>query len=496
MSKYHFINKLLKNYFLYHIFFFIYIDCQLIIPLKYFPVYKYNYSNPSETMKTIVVTKAYATIEIGTPKQTIQIPLDFSSNDFYISENPIKDFNQRQNLFSDIKFYNANITSYSRVSLDDVMYDGDNFNLGEYCRESFYFNNQKIDLDFYYPIQLKYPESGGIGLLLQSSSSATPNEEKTFLKKIKDKNLIKNYYWSIFYNSIETTKEEEAFILLGLLPDEMKTNLGYYTENYFNKNDLKSVNAEISVGILTNKFIIDKIEVFEGNDKTKLIYDFPINGTSIKNIELNYHLRGVQAPYILLEKYEKYFEEFINKEECFKDEFTDLRKKYFFYCKNDKNIITKVKSKFPSFRFRSNDLDYNFYLEADDLFFEKNNYIYCLLFFHYSTLLEANWIMGKPFLKKYQFSFNPDNKQIFFYSKKDDNKGKTDELNGKMNLGTIVIIVLITVINVSIIFFLIFKFFIYEKINRKKRANELDDDFEYVQKNDNRNENNLGINSY
>ena len=104
--------------------------------------------------------------------------------------------------------------------------------------------------------------------------------------------------------------------------------------------------------------------------------------------------------------------------------------------------------------------------------------------------------MGKPFLKKYQFSFNPDNKQIFFYSKKDDNKGKTDDLNWKLNLGTIAIIVVVTVIIVSIIFFLIFKFFIYDKINKKKRANELDDDFEYVQKNDNRNENNLGINSY
>ena len=45
---------------------------------------------------------------------------------------------------------------------------------------------------FYIPLKLRYPESGGIGLLLQSSSETTHTTEKTFLKKLKDKNLIKD----------------------------------------------------------------------------------------------------------------------------------------------------------------------------------------------------------------------------------------------------------------------------------------------------------------
>ena len=329
---------MMKIFFIIYIYLFTFYNSYLIIPLKYFPLYKYNYSTPSEIMQTIVATKIYSTIEMGTPKKPVEIPLDFSSNDFYISDNPIQKFSEKEELFSDLKFYNTDQTS-SIVPVEDIYFQGDNFQMGQYSKESFYFNNTKYELGFYNAFQLNFPESGGIGLLLVSSSQATSNEKRTFFKQIKDKNLINNYYWSIFYNSKEITKEEEGFLLLGSLPDEMASDLGYYKKKDFNSDNLERIKALFNNKILLNKFEVDEIIVYEGNNKNKIISGFPINNnTDIKNIELNYHSRGIQVPYIFLEKYEKIFEEYISKGECFKDQFSYIQKNFFFIAK----IIKKL----------------------------------------------------------------------------------------------------------------------------------------------------------
>ena len=486
MSNLHIQKLITNNLLLLNIFLFVYGYCYLIIPLKYYPLYKYNNSDPSDTMQSIVSTKLYSLIDIGTPQKQIEIPLDFKSNDFYISDNPIDIFEQdeiNKKLYSDIKFYNS-LFSSSKVPLEDIYFDGDNFNFGEYSLESFYFNNKKYEMSFYIPLTLNSPESGGIGLLLISSSDATPDEKRTFLYILKEKLLINNYFWSIFFNQKEISNEEEGFILIGSLPDQVNSDLGYYKKDYFSNSILENVNAETSRKIILNKFQIDEILVYEGNNKNKILYDFPVNGTDIKYIELNYHSRGVQAPYILLKKYEEVFEEFISKNECFKSEFNYLGKKYFFYCKNDKEKIKQIKNIFPGFMFLIKHLNKEFYLDADDLFYEKDEYVYCLLYFHYNEYIEKNWIMGKPFLKKYQFSFNPESKYIYFYSKKDK-----EEKKKQISLKLMIYLIFLTIVFVSLAFFLFFKFYLYDKIKKKKRANELDDDYDYIEKKDNENDN-------
>ena len=488
-------NLITRNIFILTIYLFFYSYCYLMIPLKYYPVYKYNNSDPSDTMQSIVSTKLYSKIDIGTPKRQIEIPLEFKSNDFYISDNPKIDFEnygqgKKLKLYSEIKFYDSSYSS-SRIQIEDIYLNGNNFDMGEYCTESFFFNDSKYEIDFYFPYTLHYPESGGVGLLLYSSSYATPDEERTFLYKLKQKLLINEYYWSIFFNKKEISNEEEGFILLGSLPDQVKSDLGYYKQNYFSDHILGNANAEMSGKIILNKFEINEITVYEGKNKDKILNDFPVNGTDIKHIELNYHSRGVQAPYILLEKFEDIFEEFVSKNECFKDEFYYVEKKYYFYCKKNNETIKKIRNIFPGFNFLSKDYEFNFYLDADDLFFEKDEYVYCLLYFHYGNYIEKNFIMGKPFLKKYQFSFNPETKQIYLYAKEKEKKKK--EIS---TLKLMIFTIIFTVLIVFISCFLIFKFYLYNKLYRKKRANELSDDYDYIEKkeNDTPNNNEIAIN--
>ena len=160
------------------------------------------------------------------------------------------------------------------------------------------------------------------------------------------------------------------------------------------------------------------------------------------------------------------------------------KKKYFFYCKNDQNLISKIKQNFPGFNFKSHELDYNYDLVGDDLFVEENNFVYLLMFFPDTS--EDSWIMGRPFLQKYQFFINPEKKNINFYS----NEGKINagseekqENNTKSNIA-LYIVIIVSVIIILILGFFLWKYYFEAKSLKKKRANELDDDYDYQQKED------------
>ena len=73
--------------------------------------------------------------------------------------------------------------------------------------------------------------------------------------------------------------------------------------------------------------------------------------------------------------------------------------------------------------------------------------------------------MGKPFFKKYQLSFESDRKLIVFYNGKN-----------KINILWIIVICLILII-IILILLMIRK---YLQMPRKIRANELNEDFEYL----------------
>ena len=94
--------------------------------------------------------------------------------------------------------------------------------------------------------------------------------------------------------------------------------------------------------------------------------------------------------------------------------------------------------------------------------------------------------MGKPFAKKYQFFFNPDKKSIIFYSL--NNEGENENPNSNNNILIFIILGGIIFILLIIIGILVWKYLLREKYLRKKRANELDDDYEYTQKKKNENE--------
>ena len=97
---------------------------------------------------------------------------------------------------------------------------------------------------------------------------------------------------------------------------------------------------------------------------------------------------------------------------------------------------------------------------------------------------EDRWILGIPFLKKYVISYDYDSKRIGFYK----NYGKIVDIiepdDGINFFSNIAFKIIIIIICAGIIFGLGMLFQRYLKSSRKKRANELDDDYEYEARKD------------
>ena len=91
----------------------------------------------------------------------------------------------------------------------------------------------------------------------------------------------------------------------------------------------------------------------------------------------------------------------------------------------------------------------------------------------------TEWKLGRVFLKKYQIIFDDDNGLIGFY--RSVNNIEEEKKSGMSTALKIVILVFVSCV------FLFLSFLIYKKINslskRKKFANELEDDFMYISKN-------------
>ena len=158
---------------------------------------------------------------------------------------------------------------------------------------------------------------------------------------------------------------------------------------------------------------------------------------------------------------------------------------------------------FPSLIFQSYTLKYSFELKYEQLFKLLGERFYFMVIFDSDeeNRNSQEWIIGEQFIKKHTFSFNIDRKSILFYNEKQFNDkfeendiiegvNENDILSKRDKKNILIIIILI----VGAICFSILSFYLGIKIRerRKKRANELRDEYEYISE---RETNNISVNS-
>jgi len=243
-------------------------------------------------------------------------------------------------------------------------------------------------------------------------------------------------------------------------------------KNYFSINDGLEVNKAAM------RINFDGIYLLEDDGKTKIEFEEKNNckGKLIPNIGF---IVGTTNYSNYIEK--NIFGKYLQNKQCKKDKFTQrpnlVREEYtFYYC--EESLYDTMKSLFKTIIFKqATSLSENFELNFNDVFIKQNKYLIFMILF--STHEHFYWDLGKPFMKKYQFDFDFGNKIIGYYKiqKSYENKEKSNIFKYVLeSIGVVILSGALIVFGVAI-------GKNYFKL-RKKRANELDDDFEYQQNKD------------
>ena len=296
----------------------------------------------------------------------------------------------------------------------------------------------------YHEIESLYFD-GRLGLSLEYDDKNDIN----LIRQLKSKNIINNYCFSFVYEN-----DNEGFLLIGEFPHNLNLNenkLSTFKEEYLNwipavKNENK------------NKWSITFDKISYSNSEL-----FQIQRNCILSIEN----RFITAP-------NQYFD-------LVKDIFGKKCKHYqsnnnFHYLLCDKDIDKEF---IPQIFFFNKQLNLTFNLDYNDLFYEEENSLIFLVT-TYHDYDQSFWILGKPFFKKYLLLFNMDSKMVGFYKKEISENFETN----KKNVNSFNTSIFINILLFIIIIILSFSLYHCYVNKRRIRANELEDKFNYIAKND------------
>ena len=464
------INLLLINY----------IYCTIVLPLDTLPrenyELTYDINSPKDIMDQENRNSFFTTFEIGFPVQKVPLIIKPKLNYYVItSVFPVpnitisknhKNYNFPDDFFNKYDFYNENKSNSSILN---------------WCRETEYYNAEECcsvndTILFYTDVNMEnkiVPNinfelmrnvedniTGEIGLNLYDEVGRTYN---TFLGILKNNDLIKDYNW---YFDFDAWNNKKGKIVIGSLPHEDYPDI-YSEDDLFYTPSIQLSRLSYMEMRFDTVYINNKDDKIFFNTLAELRYD--------TNIIIGDNI------------YEKYIlskiDNLLEQQKCFNDTFKDYEHYFnftFYYCLNDKNIKRKLNEILPPIYFYCNDFNHTFELKINELLFEKDKYIYIPIIFNDIT---RKWSLGKVFSLKYKFVFNQDKKEIGFY-----NTNYLEEKNETKNYMIYIKIIIFVVLSI-IFLFLGIKIGKMLNKSRKKRANELTDDYEYYS--DSNNENNI-----
>ena len=335
---------------------------------------------------------------------------------------------------------------------------------------------------------------GEIGLALPgyaSKSVCLP-----IINEIKEcDNSITTQVWSINYNNSSQNKDFDGEIIIGIEPHDYNPSI-YKEEDYYtiyNHINEDYYNDEWITNNIGFSLEFEKVYFYNNSHEDRI----EINAPNSKEASLEFDLGMIKCPfvyYILIKQH--FFQKYINLNICKEIIFSEDY--YTFVCDINQlnNKLSEFYKLFPSIYFFSYHLNYTFILNANDLFLQKDDKLYFMIFSKNENI--NNWRIGEIFLKKYFFTFNHESKKIGFYIKskeqqqEQEQEQKKEEIDIKnkeeLKINYSLIILLIGVI--LLILEIGFCFYCCHKggfgNNRKKRANELaDDNYDYQTINNN-----------
>ena len=437
----------------------------------------------------------FSKLQIGSPIQEVSIYINPQSSCFYMKKINIGgvSLDKLSHFFSneEINLYSFNINNSKTFKDISDEYSG-TFYPSQYLmgNDEIYFytninsdmNNQKnlekinnlyflVNKNNYEGVDCTKEKCGmEIGIKMFSQKDSCPNLNKEFKKsKITDK-----YIFSLHFSS-----KQYGSLIFGAYPHE------YYPDKY-KKEQLSSfyTNPD-SFEIHDFNMIADDIISIDSNNieykvsnNTKIIFEF-YYGFFIGTNSYQEYIEN------------NFFNDLINRNICYKANktaYTSFMNFDMYFC-NEQNL--NEIQKFPKLKFFIKNTNTSFIFNFDDLFCKIGDKYYFMVIF--DKYQRNYWEIGYPFFKKYDIVFDDDSKTISYY-----NNIFIDDNNEKSNTFKYLIIIILCVIIIFVLLGVGFYFGKQQYIQRKKRANELDDEeYDYTagDKINNINENNKIINS-
>ena len=439
----------------------------------------------------------YFSLELGDKKKDFFLFLDVENSDFTIGPcNRINTTSFHRSI-KNFSYYFSNSSSYSVVSSKESVNEktyvlNDKFT---YLKQ----NISDLNLRFVYEKMEneKDPLCGNIGLNVLDKSSDIFNTN--LFRQLKDEELISNYIWTLSYRS-----EQFGNIILGGEPH-------FYDGKNFFLSQYKTAYSQIKINEKGEKispwgFKFNNVYLNQTKKSEKQSKIYNLENTEAELLIERGLIIGTQEYKDMIDK--EFFDELINNKTCqkdivpFNDKVNGKESKYYVYsCEKEsfqgkdiyyRPIYSKPYFNFPSINFVNKELNYTFCLQNSNLFITKGR-VYFLVIFEYESNNKI-WKLGEPFLSKFKFVFNPDQKTIGFYNPnlpKIDNDiyirdhigNDNDEIYEKEKMiNKSYIWYYVTSVAVIIILSII-AFYLAKKLHRarKKRPNELDDSFDYIE---------------
>ena len=430
--------------------------------LEYNPSSNNNLNALSEIdsiILSLIHNDIYISFTLGDPPQQINSFLKLEEFPFFISGKDIKN-NQydetKSSSYKSEKYPHAFLEGLERIKWGLVSNDTLILNIKDN-------NNKKMnEFNFILVTESRTDSSSNIGLMIPNEYSSIP--DISFIYQLKKQKIIEDYSFLINYTDPERGEGE---FIIGNPPHKFNKK---YSEKFYKTSYAINKPNFMMYGLNFDSIISGKDNI-GGTMQCKFLSDFGMIVGSIKYYD-----------YI----YKNFFEKKILEKICFKGNITaniewrEGEKSYvFFYCnKNKKNILENIES----IKFIHKEMNYSFEFNYNELFFEKKDFLIFKIIFN----LKSNfyWIFGKPWFTKYQMIFDQDKKTIGHYCYIKDNNDDENNDNDNINKINWILLGIIGVLVLVIIFFGIWMVNYY-KNSRKKRINEIKDEFDYTQENEN-----------
>lgn len=484
-----------------------YISLPFKLKNPYYRRYPPNYSS-TNFINDFFTNNLLVEIRLGTPIQDIYSVLNPSSSCFtFIEKMKSNNINKNQ------------ISKYTpKKSLTFLLNKNTK---GMTAEDLFLFkdeNNKNILKNIHIPFSLDLDlgeineETEFIGELgLNSKFGLKDRKCPNFMSELKKKKNIKEKIFSLVYNY-----ETEGYLFIG-------NSLYNIDANKYKKNNFFKINVNRDKNGVKWNIIFDKVYIHDSFLEGNSTLSNKSNGGKIYLNAKQVNIKIDQKIIIGTSEYKKmidnlYFNKLIKSNICKYEIIPFNSRNYYIYSCTALLFATFETSypdddyyqepvyhylHFPSLIFQSYTLRYSFELKYEQLFQLLGERFYFMVIFDSDeeNRNSQEWTIGEQFIKKHIFSFNIDRKSILFYNEKQFNDkfeendifegaNEIDILSKRDNKNIFIIIILI----VGAICFSILSFYLGIKIRerRKKRANELRDEYEYISE---RETNNISINS-